>query len=80
MDLENQIISHNFERVAEAHGVGLKKTNEQVVDAVKEKFIEVPPEEAKLWGKEHKPNTYKKAGSLAKDIRQARRKEPMKSC
>ena len=58
-------------------------TRDKVVDVVvKEQFIEVLPEEAKVWVKEHKPETSEKAGSLAEDFRQARKKElwePMKS-
>ena len=42
---------------------------------MKEQFIEVLPEEAKVWVKEHKPETSEKAGSLAEDFRQARKKE-----
>ena len=59
------------------------KTRDEVVDAVvKEQFMEVLPEEAKVWVKEHKPDTSEKAGSLAEDYRQARKKElwqPMRS-
>ena len=51
-------------------------TKEEVIDAVvKEQFIEVLPEEAKVWVKEHKPDSSQKAGSLAEDFRQARKKE-----
>ena len=60
-----------------------KDTREKVVDVVvKEQFIEVLPEEAKVWVKERKPETSEKAGSLAEDFRRARKKElwePMKS-
>ena len=63
----------------------LKKatTRNKVVDAVvKEQSIQVLPEEAKVWVKEHKPDTSEDAGSLAEDFRQARKKElwqPIKS-
>ena len=45
-----------------------------VVDAiVKEQFIEVLPEEVRVWVKERKPRTTQEAGRLAEDYRQARK-------
>ena len=47
-----------------------------VVDAVvKEQFVEVLPEEVKVWVKERKPRTTQEAGRLAEDYRQARKTE-----
>ena len=47
-----------------------------VVDAVvKEQFIEVLPEEVRVWVKERKPRTTQEAGRLAEDYRQARKVE-----
>ena len=45
-----------------------------VVDAlVKEQFVEVLPEDVKVWVKERKPRTSEEAGRLAEDYRQARK-------
>ena len=47
-----------------------------VVDViVKEQFIEVLPEEVRVWMKERKPRITQEAGRLAKDYRQARKVE-----
>ena len=47
-----------------------------VVDAVvKEQFIEVLPEEVRVWVKERKPRTTQEAGRLAEGYRQARKVE-----
>ena len=47
-----------------------------VVDViVKEQFIEVLPEEVRVWVKERKPSTIQEAGRLAEDYRQARKVE-----
>ena len=47
-----------------------------VVDAVvKEQFIEVLPEEVRVWVKERKPRTTQEAGRLAEDYCQARKVE-----
>jgi len=42
---------------------------------VKEQFVEVLPEEVKVWVKERKPNTSEEAGQLAEDYRQARKRD-----
>ena len=42
---------------------------------VKEQFIEVLPEEVRVWVKERKPRTTQEAGRLAEDYRQARKVE-----
>ena len=47
-----------------------------VVDAlVKEQFVEVLPENVKVWVKERKPGTNQEAGRLAEDYQQARKAE-----
>ena len=40
---------------------------------VKEQFVEVLPEDVKVWVKEWKPRTSEEAGRLAEDYRQARK-------
>ena len=42
---------------------------------VKEQFVEVLPEEVRVWVKERKPRTSEDAGRLAEDYRQARKME-----
>ena len=42
---------------------------------VKEQFIEVLPEEVRVWMKERKPRTTQDAGILAEDYREARKVE-----
>ena len=42
---------------------------------VKEHFVEVLPEEVRVWVKERKPRTTQEAGRLAEDYRQARKVE-----
>ena len=51
-------------------------SKEKVIDAiVREQFIDILPEDAKVWVKEHKPDSSEAAGRLAEDFRQARKKE-----
>ena len=40
---------------------------------MKEQFVEVLPEDVKVWVKERKPGTSEEAGRLAEDYRQARK-------
>ena len=50
------------------------ENRQTVVDAlVKEQFVEVLPEDVKVWVKERKPRTSEEAGRLAEDYRQARK-------
>jgi len=52
------------------------RDRQAVVDVVvKEQFIEVLPEEVRVWVKERKPRTTEDAGRLAEDYRQARKVE-----
>ena len=63
-------------RITDLAGKWLKSsdTREKVMDSiVKEQFINVLPEEARIWVKERKPGTSKEAGTLAEDFRQARK-------
>jgi len=46
-----------------------------VDELVKEQFIEVLPDEVRVWVKERKPRTSEEAGRLAEDYRQARKKD-----
>ena len=47
-----------------------------VLDAVvKEQFVELLPDEVRVWVKERKPKTSEEAGKLAEDYRQARKAE-----
>ena len=63
-------------RITDLAGKWLKssETREKVIDSiVREQFINVLPEEARIWVKERKPKTSKEAGTLAEDFRQARK-------
>jgi len=52
------------------------RDKEAVVDVVvKEQFVEVLPEEVRVWVKERKPRTTQEAGRLAENYRQARKVE-----
>ena len=52
------------------------RDREAVVDVmVKEQFVEVLPEEVRVWVKERKPRNTQEAGRLAEDYRQARKVE-----
>ena len=52
----------------------VKDTREKVIDSVvQEQFIDVLPEEARVWVKERKPCSSTEAGKLAEDFRQARK-------
>lgn len=52
----------------------VKDTRQKVIDnVVQEQFIDMLPEEARVWVKEWKPNSSIEAGKLAKEFRQARR-------
>ena len=42
---------------------------------VKEQFVEVLPDEVRVWVKERKPRTSEEAGKLAEDYRQAKKAE-----
>ena len=46
-----------------------------VDELVNEQFVEVLPEEIKVWVKERKPRTSEEAGRLAEDYRQARKRD-----
>ena len=55
---------------------GVYVDRRRVVDElVKEQFVEVLPEEVKVWAKERKSNTSEEAGQLTEDYRQARKVE-----
>ena len=52
------------------------RSRQAVLDAVvKEQFVEVLPDEVRVWVKERKPRTSEEAGKLAEDYRQARKAE-----
>ena len=47
-----------------------------VIDTVvKEQFVELLPDDVKIWVKERKPRSGEEAGELAEDYRQARKAE-----
>ena len=75
--LENETPVELAIRVQELAEKWLKDCgNKAVVDTVvKEQFIEVLPEEVRVWVKERKPRTTQEAGTLAEDYRQARKVE-----
>ena len=51
-------------------------SRQTIIDAVvTEQFVEVLPDEVRVWVKERKPRSSKEAGRLVEDYRQARKTE-----
>ena len=76
--LDNETPLELVIRVRDLAGKWLKdyRTRGDVVDAiVTEQFVNVLPEDVKVWVKERKPKTSEEAGRLAEDYRQARKTE-----
>ena len=76
--LDNETPLELVIRVRDLAGKWLKdyRNRGDVIDAiVTEQFVNVLPEDVKVWVKERKPKTSEEAGRLAEDYRQARKAE-----